>query len=74
MPQRRRIGNDFRCNGALRPLARPRVVKADTLLKLPPATGFGDQERMRRALIRSSGQSPQALRGTALGKIKRGAN
>ena len=34
-------------------------------------TGFGDQERMRRAFIRVLGQSPQALRGMALGKTTR---
>ena len=31
-------------------------------------TGFGDQERMRRAFLRAFGQSPQALRGMATGK------
>jgi transcriptional regulator GlxA family with amidase domain len=31
-------------------------------------TGFGDQERMRRAFIRVFGQSPQALRSLAVGK------
>jgi transcriptional regulator GlxA family with amidase domain len=34
-------------------------------------TGFGDPERMRRAFIRVLGQSPQALRGTALGRTNR---
>ena len=33
-------------------------------------TGFGDQERMRRAFIRVLGHSPQALRGLASGKTK----
>ena len=37
-------------------------------------TGFGDQERMRRAFIRVLGQSPQSLRGMALGKMNRGTN
>ncbi len=32
-------------------------------------TGFGDQERMRRAFIRVFGQSPQALRGRAAGRV-----
>jgi transcriptional regulator GlxA family with amidase domain len=31
-------------------------------------TGFGDQERMRRAFFRAFGQSPQALRGRAMDK------
>lgn len=30
-------------------------------------TGFGDQERMRRAFVRLIGRSPQALRGLATG-------
>ena len=30
-----------------------------------PETGFGDQERMRRAFVRVLGQSPQAVRRTA---------
>lgn len=37
-------------------------------------TGFGDQERMRRAFIRVLGQSPQALRGIALVKTNGGTN
>lgn len=37
-------------------------------------TGFGDQERMRRAFIRVLGQSPQALRGVAMGKTTRGTH
>jgi transcriptional regulator GlxA family with amidase domain len=37
-------------------------------------TGFGDQERMRRAFIRVFGQSPQVLRGLALGKANRETN
>ena len=31
-------------------------------------TGFGDEERMRRAFIRVLGRSPQALRGVAVGR------
>ena len=31
-------------------------------------TGFGDEERMRRAFIRVFGHPPQALRGLAAGK------
>ncbi len=37
-------------------------------------TGFGDQERMRRAFIRVFGQSPQTLRGIAMGATNQGNN
>jgi transcriptional regulator GlxA family with amidase domain len=37
-------------------------------------TGFGDQERMRRAFLRVFGQPPQALRRTAVSKTNRVAN
>lgn len=33
-------------------------------------TGFGDQERMRRAFVRVLGHPPQTLRGMAVGKAK----
>jgi transcriptional regulator GlxA family with amidase domain len=35
-------------------------------------TGFGDQERMRRAFIRVFGESPQRLRALASGRANRG--
>ena len=37
-------------------------------------TGFGDQERMRRAFIRAFGQSAQVLRGMATGKTNQQTN
>jgi transcriptional regulator GlxA family with amidase domain len=37
-------------------------------------TGFGDQERMRRAFIRVFGESPQRLRAIAAGRANRGTS
>jgi transcriptional regulator GlxA family with amidase domain len=37
-------------------------------------TGFGDQERMRRAFLRVFGKPPQTLRRMALSKTNRVAN
>jgi transcriptional regulator GlxA family with amidase domain len=37
-------------------------------------TGFGDQERMRRAFLRAFGRPPQTLRRMALNKTNRVAN
>lgn len=46
--------------------ARERVESsADPIDRVAQATGFGDQERMRRAFLRAFGQPPQALRRAA---------
>jgi transcriptional regulator GlxA family with amidase domain len=47
-------------------VARERVQSSSEAIEgVARATGFGDPERMRRAFVRSFGQSPQALRRAA---------
>lgn len=48
--------------------ARPRVEgSGEALETIAAAVGFGDAERMRRAFLRTFGQSPNALRRAAAG-------
>lgn len=55
--------------------ARPRVEDGNEALDtIAAAVGFGDAERMRRAFIRTFGQSPNALRRAAAGHAARLGN
>jgi transcriptional regulator GlxA family with amidase domain len=55
--------------------ARPRVEgSGEALERIAAAVGFGDAERMRRAFLRTFGQSPNALRRAAAGPVPQAAS